>query len=77
MKSLKAYNQEHASASGSKLRFLLRAAECFFTTWALMKASRMEPGNILTLVFFLLNFVFFGSVDSVTAKNRQIGRAHV
>ncbi len=70
MKSLKAYNQEHASASGSKLRFLLRAAECFFTTWALMKASRMEPGNILTLVFFLLNFVFFGSVDSVTAKNR-------
>ncbi len=70
MKSLKAYNQEHASASASKLRFLLRAAECFFTTWALMKASRMEPGNILTLVFFLLNFVFFGSVDSVTAKNR-------
>lgn len=70
MKSLKAYNQEHASASGSKLRFLLRASECFFTTWALMKASRMEPGNILTLVFFLLNFVFFGSVDSVTAKNR-------
>ena len=70
MKSLKAYNQKLASASGSKLRFLLRAAECFFTTWALMKASRMEPGNILTLVFFLLNFVFFGSVDSVTAKNR-------
>lgn len=70
MKSLKAYNQQHASASGSKLRFLLRASECFFTTWALMKASRMEPGNILTLVFFLLNFVFFGSVDSVTAKNR-------
>ena len=70
MKSLKAYNQEHASASGSKLRFLLRAAECFFTTWALMKASRMEPGNILTLVFFLLSFVFFGSVDSVTAKDR-------
>ena len=33
---------------------LIELAGSFFTTWALMKASRMEPGNILTLVFFLL-----------------------
>ena len=69
MKSLKPCNQESPSASCPKIRFLLRAAECFFTTWALMKASRMEPGNILTLVFFLLSFVFFGYVDFITAKD--------
>jgi len=32
-----------------------------------MKASRMEPGNILTLLFFLLSFIFFRYVDSLTA----------
>lgn len=35
----------------------------FFTTWALMKASRMEPGNILTFVFFLLTFFFYRHVN--------------
>lgn len=37
--------------------------QSFFTTWALMKASRMEPGNILTIVFFLLTFFFYRHVN--------------
>lgn len=35
---------------------LLHLFQSFITTWALMKASRMEPGNILTFVFYLLVF---------------------
>lgn len=35
--------------------------QSFVSTWALMKASRMEPGNILTFVFFLLVFFFTGT----------------
>lgn len=42
---------------------LLHLAQSFFTTWALMKASRMEPGNILTFVFFLLVFFFYRHVN--------------
>ncbi|MCM1136001.1 MAG: DUF6020 family protein, partial [Clostridium sp.] len=38
---------------------LLQALQSFFTSWALMKASRMEPGNIFTLIFFLLCFLFY------------------
>ena len=38
---------------------LIELAGSFFTTWALMKASHMEPGNILTLVFFLLCLFFY------------------
>lgn len=37
--------------------------QSFITTWALMKASRMEPGNILTFVFFLLVFFFYRHVN--------------
>lgn len=37
--------------------------QSFFSVWALMKASRMEPGNILTLVFFLLIFFFYQHVN--------------
>lgn len=37
--------------------------QSFATTWALMKASRMEPGNILTFVFFLLVFFFYRHVN--------------
>lgn len=40
----------------------LKILESFFTTWALMKASRMEPGNILTGVFFLLSFFFYRKI---------------
>lgn len=42
---------------------LLHFVQSFFTTWALMKAARMEPGNILTLVFFLLVFFFYRHVS--------------
>ncbi len=42
---------------------LFHLAQSFFTTWALMKASRMEPGNILTFVFFLLAFFFYRHVN--------------
>lgn len=42
---------------------LFHLAQSFFTTWALMKASRMEPGNILTFVFFLLAYFFYRHVN--------------
>lgn len=42
---------------------LLHLLESFLTTWALMKAARMEPGNILTFVFFLLVFFFYRHVS--------------
>lgn len=35
----------------------------FFASWALMKAGRMEPGNIFTLFFFILTFLFFRYVQ--------------
>ena len=43
----------------SGIRLLIQLVESFFSTWALMKASRMEPGNVLTLIFFLLCFLFY------------------
>lgn len=43
----------------SKSCSLLYLTESFFTTWALMKAGRMEPGNILTGAFFLLTFFLY------------------
>ena len=42
---------------------LLHLFQSFITTWALMKASRMEPGNILTFVFFLLVYFFYRHVN--------------
>lgn len=42
-----------------KTALLLHSVESFFTTWALMKAARLEPGNILTGVFFLLSFFLY------------------
>ncbi|MDE6600736.1 MAG: hypothetical protein K2K90_00955 [Lachnospiraceae bacterium] len=42
---------------------LLHLFQSFVTTWALMKASRMEPGNILTFVFYLLVFFFYRHVN--------------
>lgn len=37
--------------------------ESFFTLWALMKAGRMEPGNLLTGVFFLLAFFLYRHIS--------------
>ena len=42
-----------------KLTLVLHTIESFFTTWALMKAARLEPGNIFTGVFFLLSFFLY------------------
>ena len=41
------------------VRLLIHILESFLTTWALMKAARLEPGNILTGVFFLLSFFLY------------------
>ncbi len=46
-----------------KLKSFLIVIQSFFTTWALMKAGRMEPGNLLTLAFFLLIFLFYNYED--------------
>lgn len=46
-----------------KLKSFLIIIQSFFTTWALMKAGRMEPGNLLTFVFFLLIFLFYNYED--------------
>ena len=43
--------------------FILQVIESFFTSWALMKAGRMEPGNILTGVFFLLAFFLYRQIN--------------
>lgn len=43
---------------------IIKSAQSFFTAWALMEASRMEAGNILTFVFFLLCFFFFCHIDT-------------
>ena len=45
--------------SNSKFIVLVHTTESFFTTWALMKAARLEPGNILTGAFFLLAFFLY------------------
>lgn len=46
-----------------KLRIILNTVEGFFTTWAFMKAGRMEPGNILTGAFFLLSFFLYRHIS--------------
>ncbi len=52
-----------------KRRLIFKAVQGFFTTWALMKASRMEPGNILTLLFFTLSFIFYLYADDKFSKS--------
>lgn len=43
---------------------ILKAAQSFLTVWALMKAGRMEPGNILTGILFLFSLLFFCYTDN-------------
>lgn len=43
---------------------VIKSIQSFFTVWALMKASRMQPGNILTIIFFLLCFFFLCHIDT-------------
>ncbi len=42
-----------------KASIILQAIQGFFTTWAFMKAGRMEPGNILNGVFFIFFMIFY------------------
>lgn len=42
---------------------ILNIGESFFTAWAFMKAGRMEPGNILAGVIFLLAFFFYRNIS--------------
>ena len=37
--------------------------QSFFTVWALMKACRLEPGNILSGILFILCLCFYRQVD--------------
>lgn len=46
-----------------KTLIILNIVESFFTSWALMKAARMEPGNLLTGVFFLLSFFLYRHIS--------------
>lgn len=56
-----------AMKAAFKLKPFFRIIQSFFTTWTLMKAGRMEPGNILTLVFFLLVLLFYRHTDDTLA----------
>lgn len=51
-----------------KLKLFLRIIQSFFTTWALMKAGRMEPGNLLTLVYFLFALLFYGYEEKLLSE---------
>lgn len=42
---------------------ILNIGESFFTAWAFMKAGRMEPGNLLVGVFFLLAFFLYRNIS--------------
>ncbi len=45
--------------SNPKFIIVVHTLESFFTTWALMEAASMEPGNVLTGAFFLLAFFLY------------------
>lgn len=48
---------------------ILNLIESFFTSWAFMKAGRMEPGNILVGVIFLLSLFLYRHIS-----NRLFGK---
>ena len=54
---------EFAMNINSGFMIILNIAESFFTTWAFMKAGRMEPGNILTGVIFILSFFLYRHIS--------------
>lgn len=43
----------------SRKLLFLNTIQSFLTTWALMKAGRMEPGNLLTGIFFVFSFYLY------------------
>lgn len=48
----------------SSMKFIINLTQSFFSTWALMKAARMEPGNIIGFIFFLLCMFFYQRIES-------------
>lgn len=44
------------------------AVQSFFSSWAIMKAAHLEPGNVFTLIFFLLCFLFYRAVNERVLK---------
>ncbi|MCM1122423.1 MAG: DUF6020 family protein [Eubacterium sp.] len=49
--------------TNNKALIILNSIQSFFTTWAFMKAGRMEPGNILTGAVFLLSFFLYRHIS--------------
>lgn len=56
----------------SRVKILIHIGESFFTTWALMEAGSLVPGNILTGTFFLLSFFFYLRLPSHLEKKSFI-----
>lgn len=59
------------------LLLILNTVESFFTTWAFMKAGRMEPGNILTGAFFLLSFFLYRHISVRLSVKAFVYTKHV
>lgn len=53
---------------------VLNSIQSLFTAWAFMKAGRMEPGNILTGVIFLLSFFLYRNI-SIRLSSRPFAYA--
>ncbi|MCM1210551.1 MAG: DUF6020 family protein [Blautia sp.] len=49
--------------SNARVAVILNTVESFFTTWAFMKAARMEPGNILTGAIFIFSYFLYRHID--------------
>ena len=47
----------------TRIPIILNTVESFFTTWAFMKAGRMEPGNILTGAIFILSYFLYRHIN--------------
>ncbi|MCM1088137.1 MAG: DUF6020 family protein [Muribaculaceae bacterium] len=49
--------------SDARVAVILSTVESFFSTWAFMKAARMEPGNILTGAIFIFSYFLYRHID--------------
>ena len=49
--------------ANAKILIILNSIESLFTAWAFMKAGRMEPGNILVGVVFMLAFFLYRNIS--------------
>ncbi len=57
----------------TKFTFIFHMVAAFFSTWALSKAGRMEVGNILTLILFLLIIYLYRHISAHVATIPFIG----